>query len=242
MKLDHSRAAELLGAYALDAVDGDVARAVAAHVDQCEECRAELEEHRAVVGWIAGGDEELRQQVWSQIAAATASASPDRRVLQTTVPARSRIARWTAIAAVALLVTATGALVEIGHRRERREVTEELATARSAIALFSDPEAEQVQLRSDDGRITLAAAIRPDGTGVVVADDLPALPQDRTYQLWMITEGGPVSSGLLGRRPGVEPIKVGVLGTSALAVTSEPAGGASTPTLPPVVSGPLPSS
>jgi anti-sigma factor RsiW len=240
MTLDHDEAAELLGAYALDAVDGDEATAIEAHLVDCDECRVELDEHRAVVAWIAGGDEESRRRVWSQTAAAMTSVAPIARVRGPADQRRSRVVRLTGIAAVALLIMGTVALVDVGHRRERRSSNDELADAKAALEVFSDLDAQRVQLRSDDGRIALQAAIRPDGTGVVVADSLPSLPQDRTYQLWMITDAGAVSSGLLGARPGILPITVLDPSASALAVTTEGAGGASAPTLPAVVSGALP--
>lgn len=242
MNLDHAPVAELLGAYALDAVDRDESHAIAAHVEECDECRNELAEHRAVVESIAGSDEESRRRVWSQIVATTTDTPVGRRPPEPVDARTAPLVRLTALAAVALLVMATGALIALGQRREQREVEDELAVARAALELFSDPEASRVELRSEDGRIALAAAIRPDGTGVVVADGLPELPGDRTYQLWMITEAGPVSSGVLGTKPGIVPITIPDRRASALAVTSERAGGARTPTLPIVASGPLPAS
>jgi anti-sigma-K factor RskA len=66
------------------------------------------------------------------------------------------------------------------------------------------------------------------------ASSLPALPQDRIYQLWYVTAGAPVSAALLspdasGRvtitRPPAVPGR-----PKAFALTIEPAGGVPAPT------------
>jgi anti-sigma-K factor RskA len=73
------------------------------------------------------------------------------------------------------------------------------------------------------------------GTGFVVNHDLPALPADRTYQLWGVVGSHTVSLGLLGSRPGIVPFSVaGAAEPTAFAVSSEHAGGAVQPSGRPV--------
>ena len=65
----------------------------------------------------------------------------------------------------------------------------------------------------------------PDGTGYLLTDDLPALDDSRTYQLWGQTGGGLISLGLLGANPG-EVVPFQASGDiAALAITEEVAGG-----------------
>ena len=71
---------------------------------------------------------------------------------------------------------------------------------------------------------------------------LPALPQDRVYQLWMVTESAPVSVGLLtpdarGLSIAVAPAPAVTGRVVALAVTLEPAGGVPAPTGPKILVG-----
>ncbi|MDX1450037.1 MAG: hypothetical protein R3246_13345, partial [Acidimicrobiia bacterium] len=66
----------------------------------------------------------------------------------------------------------------------------------AAIATAT-PGSRSVVLEGDGPtRITLL----PDGTGFVTATELSLLPDDRTYQLWIVQRGEVVSAGLL--RPG----------------------------------------
>jgi anti-sigma-K factor RskA len=68
------------------------------------------------------------------------------------------------------------------------------------------------------------------GTGVFLAAGLPALPRDKTYQLWVIADGKPISAGVfkIDSRGSAE-IEVGRIPDSssinAFAVTLEPDGG-----------------
>jgi anti-sigma factor RsiW len=59
---------ELLGAYALDAVDADERAAVDAHLLTCPRCRAELAGHLEVASWMAGGGSPAPDGVWDRIA------------------------------------------------------------------------------------------------------------------------------------------------------------------------------
>jgi anti-sigma-K factor RskA len=70
---------------------------------------------------------------------------------------------------------------------------------------------------------------------VFTASNLPVLPPDRVYQLWVVTAEAPVSAGLL--QPDAAgavsivaetPLDIGT--PIAMAVTVEPAGGVPAPT------------
>lgn len=67
--MDHAQAAELLGAYALDAVDPDEAAAIEQHLETCPRCRDELRGHREVVGLLANAGEEAPEGLWARVVA-----------------------------------------------------------------------------------------------------------------------------------------------------------------------------
>ena len=90
-------------------------------------------------------------------------------------------------------------------------------------------------LTSADGKVEVGVAILPGGRAYVVPAGLRALPASRTYQLWSIVGGRPVSAGLLGATPAVASFVVPA-GTQELAITDEPAGGSRQPTSSPVAS------
>ena len=66
---DHHVVQELLGAYALDAVEAGEASDVEAHLAGCTRCRRELAEYREVIGLLAFGGGDAPVGVWDRIAA-----------------------------------------------------------------------------------------------------------------------------------------------------------------------------
>lgn len=80
----HDELRDLLGAYALDAVDPDEALLVEAHLRECPQCRAEVEQHRSVAALLGNVGAAAPAGLWDRIAASldepeqagTSSAAP----------------------------------------------------------------------------------------------------------------------------------------------------------------------
>ena len=78
---------------------------------------------------------------------------------------------------------------------------------------------------------------------MILFEGLEALPEDQTYQLWLIpAEGNPIPAGLLEAEAGVPSfhtlsIPEGVQEFAAVGVSVEPAGGSPAPTGPIVLLG-----
>jgi anti-sigma factor RsiW len=66
--MNHEEASELLGAYALDAVDSDEALLVAAHVEECPLCAAELAELHEVAAKLGNVGGDAPAPLWDRIA------------------------------------------------------------------------------------------------------------------------------------------------------------------------------
>ena len=66
--MSHDEASDLLGAYALDAVDGDEFTELEEHLETCPRCRAELDSLREVAAAMGNSVEPLPEGLWSQIA------------------------------------------------------------------------------------------------------------------------------------------------------------------------------
>jgi hypothetical protein len=66
--MNHDEVAELLGAFALDAVDGQDKDAVSQHLAECHRCQAELADFHEVAGLLANAGGDAPPQVWDQIA------------------------------------------------------------------------------------------------------------------------------------------------------------------------------
>ena len=71
--MNHEEVAELLGAFALDAVDGQDNDAVRQHLADCHRCQAELSEFHEVAGLLANAGGDAPPQVWDRIAERVAS-------------------------------------------------------------------------------------------------------------------------------------------------------------------------
>jgi anti-sigma-K factor RskA len=66
--MNHEEVAELLGAFALDAVDGQDKDAVRQHLSECHRCQGELADFHEVAGLLANAGGDAPPQVWDRIA------------------------------------------------------------------------------------------------------------------------------------------------------------------------------
>lgn len=245
-ELTHDEAAALLGAYALDAVDADEREAVEHHLDECPRCRAEVADHRTVASFLGSAGGRAPDGLWDRIAGSLDEAPPELK-LAPVVPINERrsvsLRVGAAAAAVAAAVIAVLGLevVHLNHQVDNLAAPgrTDAALLSAATRTFANPDAQHVSMRSPDGRVSAQAAVLTDGTGFLLADDLPALPTDRTYQLWALANGQKISAGVLGARPGVVAFRYAPSGLSGFAVTDEQAGGVTASTNNPVVLGTL---
>ena len=236
-ELNHADAAAFLGVYALDALDGDEREAVEAHLRDCGACQAEVAEHREVAAVLAApGWSRAPEGLWDRIAGSLEEAPPPLQMPVAPVvdleERRRRRFRPLEVAAAAVAAAALAVVglmgVKIVDDERRIDALQEQARGgglgRTAEAALADPTARRVDLRSSDARLVAQAVLLPDGTGYLVESNLPELGGDRTYQLWAVVGTNRISVGVLGPKPGVAAFKAPGP-TSALAITSEAAGG-----------------
>lgn len=247
-ELSHAEAGELLGVYALDALDPDERLAVEAHAEQCGACQTEIAEHREVAAFLAPGFSAAPAGVWEKIAGGLEETPPPLKMpLAPVVPLerssrpsrRSRpmaaVAAMVAVAAVAL-VGVLGYKVIDDSRRIDRVNKQALGTEfkRTVDAAQADPSARHVNLLSARGATVAAeAVVLPDGAGYLTNKTLGDLPSDRTYQLWALVGTQKISVGVLGPKVGSAGFRAPT-NASGLALTEEQAGGAVVPTNTPV--------
>ncbi len=253
--MTHDEIAELLGAYALDAVEPDEAVIVAAHLRECPRCSAELAEHMEVAGMLGDLGGDAPKELWESIASqATRPLSPtslpadpprrDRRHRpQRSRAQRSRHALRGAVAAVVTLAAVAIVLlsVQVVHLNTKVDA---LAKGRGIPAAVEqallDPSATRVALNATAGGHAMLAelVLVPSGNSFLVDSDLTSLPRSQTYQLWAVTSGRPISLGLLGASPGEVPFVVNSLHRlTTYAITVEPSSGSRAPTGLPVAEG-----
>jgi len=253
-----TRHEELLPAYALGALDGAELRELEAHLATgCAECRRQLDLWEGDLEELAGSVEpvapsETTRRRIQKLAGGGAPAARPR-------PA-SRLAPMAAVAAAAVLLLAAGLgwrQVRLGEELDRlgaerdalaRQVSgldQQLGLARAqtqrmaeSLAIIASPGARSIQL-AGLGPTPQASGntfVNPQrGKAIFYAFDLPALAADKTYQLWWIEDGKPVSAGTFDvDERGAASVQVERLAPTGIiqawAVTIEPKGGVPQPT------------
>ncbi len=237
----HDEIVDLLGAYALDAVDVDEAALVEDHLRDCPRCRAEVAEHRETAAFLAHAGADAPRDVWDRIAGMIdAPAPPAPPVpLAPRPPSTASRSRWPQAAALVAAAAAAVIAVLVVQVRDQSDRIDDLAAELSAsdggfAAAMADPDAVVQLTGAGDAQVPVVVA---DGRAWLQAAALPTLPDDRTYQLWGATGEELVSIAVLGRDPGV--LSFEVQGYAVLAITEEEAPGVVTSTKEPVVAGEL---
>jgi hypothetical protein len=238
----HEEIQELLGAFALDAVDGEERDLVEAHLAGCPRCRAEVERHRETASLLAHQGERAPDGVWDRIAGALDETPPALdlgRIGRRSVPLRVAALTMAVAAAVILFVGVALGRRDSGDLDRVGRIVDALQKAglsNAAQAALADPHAEQVNLTSADGRAAAQVVRLADGTGYLVPTKLPALPAGRVYQLWAVRADAKISLGVLGQNPDVSGFRMAGP-VVAYAVTEEAAGGVAATANQPVVVG-----
>jgi anti-sigma factor RsiW len=235
----HDTIAELLGVYALDAVEPDEAVRVEAHLATCAACRTEVDEHREVAALLAETGTAPPPALWDRIQAGISveDAAPAGAQVIPLRPRRQVMAPLAAAAAAAVMVglvavqtaRVTNLQTELTATESRVEQLE-LAIASGDLepfieAALADPGTVTVTLASRRPGVSGTVILLADGTGLLADHTLAPLPADRTYQLWAIQDGRVISAGLLGSDPGVVPFHVDLERLDGLVITEEEAGG-----------------
>lgn len=239
---------ELLGAYVLDALDDRERARVEERLSVDPDARAEVDRLAGAVDMVLAADvaevtppaglwERIAVDLPSQPVPLAAPAGPDdelasRRARRS--PARIGQALVGAAAAVAFI--AVGAALVSRSAETPTSLALQLQSQAEQVA--EEPGSRTAELTSDDTGATVTVVIGADGRGFVMPEDLPALRDDQTYQLWSLDSAEPISLGLLGSDPRVAVLTIGA-GSETLGISVEPATGSPGPTTSPVVVGTL---
>jgi hypothetical protein len=164
---------------------------------------------------------------------------------------------WVAVAAVLLFTGYTSwqtAKLKDGIARtnqqaqssiaKREELQKQFDAARREAIILTDASSVKITMKAENRSLPKLEAVWHASMGIVVlGENVPIPPKDRTLQLWLIpkTQGAkPIPS--LYARPDthgkfmllVENPPSSMESTKALAITEEPAGGSQTPTTKPI--------
>lgn len=233
MEHKHQDIIELLGAYALDAVDLDEAAAIDAHLPTCPRCAAEVADFREVAAALASSGAPAPEGLWARISDQLTEAAPP-FTAELPVPASLERARrrrfvptplWVGAAAAALVLVAATA-IGIDRVAIRSDAPQVASSSIESLArrTLDDPSARTTTMSSDATPLQVTVTVAPDGSGYLFGSSLPPLGADQTYQLWSVRDDAVVSVGVLGPTPGVVAFHTAG-GPQTFAVTVEQAGG-----------------
>jgi len=248
--MEHEEAAELLGAYALDAVEGDEVERLEEHLRGCPRCRGELRAHREVAAALGNFGAIAPEGLWQKIAARVAAEEeapppPPPGFLSAPIPLaprrRARALRAALGAVAAAVLVALG--LSLAHLDHELNTLQQATAARGlapAVAATALGPHQTVTLTAARSGARAVVEIAPSGAAYWVSSTLGNLAAGRTYQLWALVGRRLVSISLLGADPhGFAALRVAP-SMSMLMVTSEPAGGSVQPTTPVLLAAPLP--
>jgi hypothetical protein len=236
----HEETQELLGAYALDAVSDDERDLVDQHLRECAQCRAEVAEHREAAALLAHGA-PAPAGLWDQISGAIAGVPPEKK-LAPMVRVGGWRGGWAAAAAVAAVAAAVTGFLGVRLVQQGDQI-DRISTLLAATGLegaaskaAQDPRGLHVSLVAEEGSTLATVVLLPDGKGYLLRPLLPALSDDRTYQLWALVGRATVSAGVLGNRPSVTAFSV-QMPVDGFALSEERHGGVPVPQSPPIAIG-----
>jgi anti-sigma-K factor RskA len=250
----HQQFADDLALLALGSLQGDERTAVEKHLEGCSSCRRELERLRgdmALLSLSAAGaapPSRSRERLMKAIA-------QEPRAQKT--PARRSSFGWTFLPwlAAATLLLIAGFFWQQSDRLSQRVAQLQDESTQQQAQLERAREVVSTLTSSDALRVTLVAAKappQPQGKAIYVRDrssliflasNMPVLPAQKIYELWLIPmNGAPIPAGLFkpdarGSATVVEPPLPGSVEAKAFAITVEPEQGSSTPTMPIVMMG-----
>lgn len=243
---------DLLGVYALDALDAAEADRVRAHLAGCPRCTQEVDRYQDSVGLLGAADAgEAPAGVWDAIASSIDTtpgpkSQPPAPVLRLRGAERASYRRrstmWLAGVAAAAAAALIGVqTVRVDHLDRRvnqlSAAAEQSGGFQGVAAALVDPSAKHVALtstRPGGGRLG-ELVILPSGAAYLIAANIAALPEAETYQLWSVVAGRAISVGVLGARPATVAFSIDrAVSATAFLVTVEPAGGVVAPTSAPL--------
>jgi anti-sigma-K factor RskA len=244
----HEQFAEDLALYALGSLEGAELHVLEKHLNECASCRQELEQLRGdlgLLGLTAAGPKppaRSRQRLLSAIA--DEPRLPARDAVGASIrPRRSWFPVLGWIAAAALAVVCIGLLRQNSTLQQdatslKAQLTDQagrLEQANDVMATLRDPEALEVELVASGNKPQprgKAIYQRRNRNLIFLASNLPGLPAQTIYELWLFPANGgaPIPAGLFkpdarGSATVVNPPLPKGVAAKTFAVTLEPESG-----------------
>jgi anti-sigma-K factor RskA len=231
----HALFRDNIPAYAIGALDPDEIAALEAHLQTCASCRTELAGYRLVS---------------ESLLLATPPKQPPRALrqrLQSRLPNTKKTTRpfqnWSFsqivlgfVMLILLAVNITTFLQLQGIQHQQTKLLTQTEKNRIMLAMLSSPNSQTLPIRDQNisGNLLLD---KKHNKAILLIQDLPPLPENQAYQIWLIQPDGKRISAGLFRPEASEPYTAEIISVSqpltnflGIGVTIEPASGSKTPT------------
>lgn len=239
----HDDYKEMIPARALSALDAAEAQALNEHLENCAECRRDLDEWQATAAALALGANpaEPSPKVRERILDEVQKDLSEPHVVPFRATPRNLWSSFGSLGAMAAAVLFTALIVVlIVLWRQNNAIRKDLEQSREFVQLVTSPGARVSELKGTAAAAGATATIAYDSNGhaILVASKLPNLPQGKAYQLWFIVGNKPPMPGKTfapdssGQGVLKEQMPREALNSPVFAVTVELAAGATTPTAP----------
>lgn len=221
---DHTRWGEDIPAYALGALDADAAREVERHLSECEQCRRELPQLRAVVDVLPLAAQPPTHRF-------IVSESVKRDIMLKVRPKRSYA--W--VSSAAAIVCAAAAIILGTLYVSLRHVAWQLShdDREKTVAIQALLSTGSASYRVSHGQVVIKGE-----RAYIVMQDLQTLRPHHVYQVWTQESGSRVMSPSVtfDSQGGVTLVTLPQNARSlvAIAVSIEPPGGSAEPTTKPI--------
>jgi len=238
----HDDYKEMIPAHALSALDAAEEQALNEHLENCAECRKELEDWQATAAALsltpdpAEPSPQVRERILSEVRKDLSPSEPE------VIPFRSTSKRniWSsfgslgAIAAVVLFAALCIGLAVLWRQNK------ELERSKEFVELVKTPGARVSELSGTEPGRSATAKLAYDRTGraILMASKLPSVPQGKAYQLWFIVGNKPPMPGKTfvpdsaGNAVLKDEMPREAIDANVFAITVEPERGSTSPTSP----------
>lgn len=218
----------LSGAYAVDALD-DIERAqFERHLNDCAECRYEVDSLRAGATMLAelepvAPSAALRSRILTEIATV-------RPLPPQVVEVRPRRRRFPTLVAAAAAVVAVGVGGGIVYDRVNDQPSEISISATERVV--EAPDAERYVQRFDDGSRAIVYRSVELGQAVIVTQGMADPGEGKVYELWLERDGEMIAAGFMPEGPDNTVLLSGdAASADGVGITVEPEGGSAEPNL-----------
>jgi anti-sigma-K factor RskA len=239
----HEAYKEMIPARALSALDAAEAQTLNEHLENCAECRKELEEWQATAATLSltadpvEPSPAVRERILSEVRKDLST--PE--VLPFRSTPRNIWSSFGALGAMAAVVLLTALIVGLVVMwRQNQLMQEEMARTKEFVELVTTPGARVSELKGIDlgAGATASLAYDQNGHAMLMAKKLPSPPQGKAYQLWFIVGSKPPMPGKTfatnnaGKGMLKDQMPKEAMDSAIFAITMEPEGGSNAPTSP----------